>query len=199
MRRPIRVTILVAMFITCGSSRNVDVGEFELAAALDVDLLRPVDHDVGDGLVGDQRLERAEPQHVGEQRLDEFALLGEVELDFGLGQQLLDPAGQLRLERRARHLGRRGDVHVFEDERLDLRLGRLDRRACAGCADCLRVGIAAAGGQQRLQDVGDEVAPRQRVGVDRMADEIGLHRGVDDLGEIAAAQQAARSRAGFRR
>ena len=41
-----------------------------------------------------------EPEHVGDQRLDEFALLGEIELDLGLGQQLLDPAGQLRLEGR---------------------------------------------------------------------------------------------------
>ena len=35
-------------------------GQFELAAPLDIDLPRPVDHDVGDGLVVEQRLERAE-------------------------------------------------------------------------------------------------------------------------------------------
>ena len=79
-------------------------------------------------LVGEQRLERPEPEHVGNQRFDELALLGEVELDLGLGEQLLDPAGQLRLEGGARHFGRGGNVHVFEDQRLDLRLGRLDGR-----------------------------------------------------------------------
>ena len=132
MRRPTRVTILVQMFIRCCVVAERDVGQFELAAAFDVDLLRAVDHDVGDGLVGEQRLERAEPEHVGDQRFDELALLGEVQLDLGLGEQFLDPAGQLRLEGGARHLGRGGNVHVFEDQRLDLRLGRLDRRPVRG-------------------------------------------------------------------
>ena len=103
------------------------VGQLELAAALDIDLLRPVDHDVGDGLVLEQRLERPEPEHVGDQQFDELALLGEIQLDLGLGEQILDPAAELRLEDGARHLGGGGDVHVFEDERLDLRLRRLDR------------------------------------------------------------------------
>src|SRR5882762_1705727 len=95
---------------------ELHIGQFELAAPLDVDLLWPVDHDVVDGLVGDQRLEGSEPQHVRDQRLDEFALFDEVELDLGLGQQLLDPAGKLRLEGGARHFGGGRDVHVFEDE-----------------------------------------------------------------------------------
>ena len=74
--------------------------------------------------------------------LDQFALLGEIQLDLGLGKQFLDPAGQLRLEGGARHLGRGGDVHVFEDERLDLRLGRVDRAAMRGCAVAAGVGRA---------------------------------------------------------
>ena len=37
-----------------------DVGQLELAGALDVDLARAVDHDLGDALVAQQRLERAE-------------------------------------------------------------------------------------------------------------------------------------------
>ncbi len=97
-----------------------DVGQFELAAALDIDLLGAVDHDVGHGLVVHQRLDRPEPEHVGDQGLDEIALLREIELDLGFGKQLLDPAGELRLEGGARHFRRGGDIHVFEDERLDL-------------------------------------------------------------------------------
>ena len=100
MRRPMRVTILVADVHQVRVVAELHVGQFELAAPLDIDLLRPVDHDVADGLVGDQRLKRPEPQHVGDQRLDQLALLGEIQLDLGLGQQFLDPAGQLRLEGR---------------------------------------------------------------------------------------------------
>ena len=137
-----------------------DIGQFELAAALDIDLLRAVDHDVGDALVGDQRFERPEPEHVGDQRFDELALLDEVQLYLGLGEQLLDPAGQLRLEGGPRHLGRRGNVHVFEDQRLDLRLGRLDRRPGARCAAFPRRRRPAVA--QPLHDVGDEIAARDR-------------------------------------
>ena len=55
-----------------------------------------------------------------------------IELDLGFGQQLLDPAGELRLEGGARHLGGRGDIHVLEHERLDLRLRRVDHARGAG-------------------------------------------------------------------
>src|SRR5438105_15851732 len=73
--------------------------------------------------------EWAEPEHIGDQRLDEFALLEKVQLDFGFGQQVLDPPGELGLEDSARHLRGGGNVHMFEDERLDWGLCRLDRRA----------------------------------------------------------------------
>ena len=43
---------------------ELNVRELELAAPLDVDLLGPVDHDVGDALVPEQRLERPEADHV---------------------------------------------------------------------------------------------------------------------------------------
>ena len=166
MRRPMRVTILVATFMTMVVVAEPNAGQFELAAPLDIDLPRPVDHDVGDGLVVDQRLERAEPEHVGDQRLDQLALLGEIELDLGFGQQVLDPAAELRLEDGARHLGGGGDVHVLEDERLDLRLCRLDRRAVRKSA--ARSPSSAprrrSGVEQSLDQRGDQIAAGDRVG-----------------------------------
>ncbi len=166
-----------------------DLGQFELALAFDIDLLRAVDHDVGHGFVGHQRFERAEAQHVGDQRFDQLALFDEIELDLGFGQQLLDPAGQLRLESRARHFRRGGDVHVLEDERLDLRLGRLDRGAVRAAAGRRRRLLDLGGRrlQQRLHDVGDEVAPCQGIWIDPVADEIGLYGRVDEFGQFAAA------------
>ena len=65
-----------------------DVGELELALALDIDLVRAVHHDVGDAVIGEKLLERPQPQHVVEQHGDEEALLGLVELDFLLDQDL---------------------------------------------------------------------------------------------------------------
>ena len=62
------------------------VGQFEFAPPLDIDLLRPVDHDVVDGLVGDQRLERPEAQHVRDQRVDELSLFDEVQLNLGFSE-----------------------------------------------------------------------------------------------------------------
>ena len=111
-----------------GVIAELNIGQFELAAPFDIDLLWSVDHDVVDGLVGDERLQRPEAQHVRDQRVDELALLDKVQLDLGLGEQFLDPAGELRFERGARHFRRRGDVHVFEHKRLDLRLGSFDSR-----------------------------------------------------------------------
>ncbi len=169
------------------------VGQLELAAALDIDLLRTVDHDVGHGLVVHQRLDRAEPEHVRDQGLDEVALLGKVQLDLGLGEQLLDPAGELRLEGGARHLGRRGDVHMLEDERLDLRLRCLDHGAVG--APLRRGGIGLRLRlrcvQQLLGQRGHQVPPFERVRLHGVAQQVSLDRRIDNLGELAAAQQRA--------
>ncbi len=105
---------------------------------------------------------------------------------FDFGEELLDPPGKLRLEGRARHVGRRADIHVFEDERLDLRLRRFDRGLVLIAPSAT---VGRLGGDQRLQDVGDQVAARKRIGLHRVADKIRLHRGIDDLGEIAAREE----------
>src|SRR6266849_3485011 len=95
-RRPIRVTILVQTFIKCGSSRNVaSVSSSQ------------------------QRLQGAEPEHIGDERFDECALLREIQLDLVAGEEFPDPTGEARLEGCARHINRRGDIHAFEDEWLD--------------------------------------------------------------------------------
>ncbi len=107
-----------------------EVGELELAAALDEDLLRPVDHDVGDGLVGEQRLERPQPEHVVEQHRDEMALLGLIELDFLLDQDLADDGAELARKFVAAELRRDLAVDPLHDRRVDAR----DRRFDGGAA-----------------------------------------------------------------
>ena len=78
-----------------------DVGQFELARALDVDLARPVDHDLGDGLVAQQRLDRAEADDLVGDLLEHPHALGtgegEALLVDDLAEDLLDLAADLDL------------------------------------------------------------------------------------------------------
>ena len=179
---------------------EADIGQLELAAPLDIDLLWPVDHDVGDGVVVEQRLERPEAEHVGDQRLDQLALLDKVQLDLGFGQQLLDPAAELGLKGGARHFRRGGHVHMLQNERLDLRLGGLDRDALGVAPGFAGLGIGCGGGraEQPLDQRGDKVAALERVGLDPVAQQIGLDRRIDNFGELAPAQNTATLRADFR-
>ena len=47
------------------------VDPLDLARALDVDVVRAVDHDLGDGRVREERLDRPEPGHVVDHLVDE--------------------------------------------------------------------------------------------------------------------------------
>ena len=91
---------------------ELDLGELELALALDVGLVGAVDHDVADRRVGEQLLERAEAEQLVDQHLFERELLAAVEVDLELGQHLADDRaeflGELVLaERRGRFRDRR--------------------------------------------------------------------------------------------
>ena len=60
MRRPSGVMIRSMIRRTCSSFRKYAVDPQDLAVALDVDVVRAVDHDLGDRLVVEERLERPE-------------------------------------------------------------------------------------------------------------------------------------------
>ena len=59
----------------CALSTNVGVRALELAVALDVDPVERVDHDLGDGVVAEQRLERAVAEDVVGDLADDLAAL----------------------------------------------------------------------------------------------------------------------------
>ena len=65
-RRPIAETMRSMMLIRWASSRNCTEVSFENAAALDVDVLVGVDQNIGNGGIGEQRLERAETENFVE-------------------------------------------------------------------------------------------------------------------------------------
>ncbi len=101
-----------------------DVGLFELAVPLDVDLIEPVDEDVGDVGVAQQRLERTETEQLVEHVDDERFALGQAErrrprlaLD-----QLHDERADLRLGILASHARQTFEVQAIQQLLMDPRL-----------------------------------------------------------------------------
>ena len=52
-----------------------DLAENNSAAALDKDLVRVIDHDLGNCVVFKKRLKRSEPEHLVEQRVDQMSVI----------------------------------------------------------------------------------------------------------------------------
>ncbi len=89
IRRPTWETIRSMIRSRCASSRNDACGLLDLSGTLDVDLVRPVDHDLGDGGVVQEGLERAVAEDVGgDLLLERGAVVGAERRLFAV--QLLD-------------------------------------------------------------------------------------------------------------
>ena len=72
---------------------ELDVGLFQLAAALDVDLVRPVDQDIADRRVLEQHFQRPEAEGLVEHLVDEALAFHAVEQRvFGVAQAFDDQA-----------------------------------------------------------------------------------------------------------
>ena len=108
-----------------------DVGQLELAAALDVDLARAVDHDLGDGLVAQERLERPEADDLVGDLLEHPDPLGagegEAFLVDDLAEDLLDLAPDLDLVGQVELR-----IQVLDDPVLDPELDVPERLADGG-------------------------------------------------------------------
>ena len=111
-----------------------DVRQLELAGALDVDLARAVDHDLGDGLVAQERLERAEADDLVGDLLEHPDALGagqgEALLVDDLAEDLLDLAADLDLVGQVELR-----VQVLDDPALDPELDVPERLADRGLGD----------------------------------------------------------------
>ena len=82
---------------------KLQLGQFELAAALDVDHGRAVDQNIGDGIVAQQRLERPKPHHVVDNLDRESVLIMAVQrhssIARNVGDRIVDAGPQfLRAE-----------------------------------------------------------------------------------------------------
>ena len=82
------------------------VGQLDLAVDLDEGAVGAVDHDVGDVVAGEQRLERAVAEHVVADVVEQFLLLGDRQDDVLEADDLRDDVADL-LARRSRRRGAR--------------------------------------------------------------------------------------------
>ena len=89
-RRPSGAMIRSMIRRTWSSSSKRDVGLLELAVALDPDLVGPVDHDLGDRLVAQERLDRAEGEQLGDDRFEQAGPLQARERDAFLDQHVVE-------------------------------------------------------------------------------------------------------------
>ena len=100
-RRPMGAMMRSMMRITCSSFWNVMFDSSSLPASLDVDLARAVDHDLGDALVTQERLERTQADDLVGDLLQHPDALGtgegEALLVHGAAEDLLDLAAHLDL------------------------------------------------------------------------------------------------------
>ncbi len=98
-RRPTWATILFRIRRRCESSWNLTARLVELALALDPDVVGPVDHDLADGVVCEQPLERTVPEDVIGQIGRQLVALGAREA--GLLVQMPPDVGDHALAKRA--------------------------------------------------------------------------------------------------
>jgi hypothetical protein len=116
-RRPTWLTMRWQMFISCCVVAEADVGQLDLAADFDEDRAGAVDHDVGDVVARQQRLERAVAEHVVADVVEQVFLLGDRHHDVLDRDDLVDDVADF--------LARRIGVELGQLRQID----RLDQRA----------------------------------------------------------------------
>ena len=138
-RRPTWLTMRWQMLSSCWLSRKRMPVLLDLAGDFDEDRAGAVDHDVGDVVARQQRLERTVAEHVVADIVEQFFLLGDRHHDVLDRDDLVDDVADFLARRFAVELGELGEVDRLdqraEDRRLDLvivvRAPRVDRRARA--------------------------------------------------------------------
>ena len=116
---------------------ELHVGERELAAALDVDVVGAVHHDFGDGVVAEQLVDRPVAEHVVGHRLHEHLALGDGEREALLRERpvqlLVDLAPQLGL---GHALVGEERAQLVDHELVHLLAHLFELRARAGSTPC---------------------------------------------------------------
>jgi len=109
MRRPTDDDLLQV-----GVVSKTDRRQLQLAEPLDVDGVEAVDHDVGDGRVGQERLQRSQAGDLVEQLLDHLLALHAVEREVAGRQELVQDRPQLVAQLLARQALDGLQVQLFD-------------------------------------------------------------------------------------
>ena len=139
---------------------EADAGLLDLAVDFDVDLLGAVDHDVGDVVAGQQRLQRAVAEHVVADVLEQFLLLGDRHREILDRDDVVDDVADFLARALRLELGELRQVDRVDQRREDLALGVVVgfaalalQLACGsargGASTALRPAVAAGGGRGR--------------------------------------------------
>ena len=126
---------------------ELDLRQLQLALALDIGLVGPVDHDVGDGGVGEQLFERPQAEQLVDQHLFQRELFAAVQRQLQLGEHFANDRaeffGQLVLAQRRRGFR----IDAFQQTRQHLFLDLVDRgfEALVAAAARIAAGILPLG------------------------------------------------------
>ena len=156
-RRPTWLTMRWQMLSSCWLSRNRMPVLLDLAGDFDEHRAGAVDHDVGDVVARQQRLQRAVAEHVVADVVEQFFLLGDRHHDVLDRDDLVDDVADFLARRLAVELGELGEVDRLdqgaEDRRLDLVIvvgpPRFHRRAPAAAVSAGAIGGEATVGAER--------------------------------------------------
>ena len=96
---------------------KTDIGELDLPADFDEASRRPIDHDVGDVVAGEQRLERTETQDVVADIIEQVFLLGDRQHQILDGDDLVDDVPNFLARAFGVELGQRGEINRLDQAR----------------------------------------------------------------------------------
>ena len=107
--------------IRCVVVAEDDVRFLDASFALDVDLRRAIDQDVGDRRILQQHFERAQTEHLVKDVLHDVLAVVQAQWDalILLVEELLNDAADLWFSLRARHLGQPLEVQAAEQILMD--------------------------------------------------------------------------------
>ena len=122
IRRPTLSAMRRITRIRCSLSRNVASVDLQAALALDVDLVRAVDEDIGDEGVAKEFIERAVAEDLVHHLADQLLLLGARERDSFLPQQGIDPLDTLAVQLLERDAPGFRQIHRLDQLAVESRL-----------------------------------------------------------------------------
>ncbi len=102
-----------------GIVTKLAIGQHQLAFLFDKHLLGTIDHNIGDALIGEQRLQRTKAEHVMHQAFGQLALLALIKLDPFLDQDIRDNIGNITRQIETVHGHGGADIDTLHQQRLD--------------------------------------------------------------------------------